>query len=117
MNAFDVNYKPVIIEDVSAGLESLGSLLVVFIKVFGEDALRKLSKQDCEVASTQCTAYYDGSTHITLKCPTKGIISELKGNNGFGFNKIFTLNGSNKTNGEMEPIEKDKFSYRPNAIK
>uniref|UniRef100_A0A7C4UBA5 dITP/XTP pyrophosphatase n=1 Tax=candidate division WOR-3 bacterium TaxID=2052148 RepID=A0A7C4UBA5_UNCW3 len=39
-----------------------------------------------------------------------------KGENGFGYDPIFIPEGSEKTFGEMEPEEKDKFSHRRKAL-
>ena len=47
---------------------------------------------------------------------TGEIISQRKGNNGFGYDPVFVPTGSNKTFAEMEMIEKNKFSHRKKAI-
>lgn len=48
-------------------------------------------------------------------CPGK-IISERKGNNGFGYDPVFVPAGSDKTFAEMEMAEKNKFSHRKKAM-
>ena len=40
------------------------------------------------------------------------IITDLRGNNGFGYDPIFIPDGSNKTFAEMSITEKNKFSHR-----
>ena len=48
---------------------------------------------------------------------TEGMIMmEKRGNNGFGYDPIFLPNGSDKTFGEMELEEKNKFSHRRKAF-
>ena len=48
-------------------------------------------------------------------CPGK-IISERKGNNGFGYDPVFVPDGSNKTFAEMDMAEKNRFSHRKKAM-
>lgn len=44
------------------------------------------------------------------------IISERKGNNGFGYDPVFIPDGSDKTFAEMDMAEKNKFSHRKKAM-
>ena len=44
------------------------------------------------------------------------IISERKGNNGFGYDPVFVPDGSDKTFAEMDMAEKNKFSHRKKAM-
>ncbi len=44
------------------------------------------------------------------------IISERRGNNGFGYDPIFIPDGSDKTFAEMDLAEKNKFSHRKKAM-
>jgi XTP/dITP diphosphohydrolase len=44
------------------------------------------------------------------------IISERKGNNGFGYDPVFVPAGSDKTFAEMDMAEKNKFSHRKKAM-
>ena len=48
-------------------------------------------------------------------CPGS-IITERKGENGFGYDPVFIPDGSNKTFAEMEITEKNKFSHRKKAM-
>ncbi|HEX2846957.1 MAG TPA: RdgB/HAM1 family non-canonical purine NTP pyrophosphatase [Chitinophagaceae bacterium] len=43
------------------------------------------------------------------------IIRERRGSKGFGYDPVFIPDGSNKTFGEMEMEEKDRFSHRAKA--
>lgn len=44
------------------------------------------------------------------------IIRERRGSKGFGYDPVFIPDGSDKTFGEMEMEEKDRFSHRAKAI-
>lgn len=48
-------------------------------------------------------------------CPGE-IISERKGDNGFGYDPVFVPTGSNKTFAEMDMAGKNKFSHRKKAM-
>jgi XTP/dITP diphosphohydrolase len=48
-------------------------------------------------------------------CPGM-IVSERKGNNGFGYDPVFVPVGSKKTFAEMDMAEKNKFSHRKKAM-
>ena len=48
-------------------------------------------------------------------CPGR-IISERRGNNGFGYDPVFIPTGSDKTFAEMDMAEKNKFSHRKKAM-
>lgn len=120
--AYEVVKGPVIVEDVSAGLEKLhglpGPFIKFFIKVLGEDALMKLAEAEGDKATVSCiVAYYDGKTMLTLTGSVDGTVVQPRGENGFGFDKVFVPNGTNKTYGEMTPEEKDAVSHRSKAIR
>lgn len=114
--------KPVMVEDVSAGLVSLGGLPGPFIKYFeiqlGDDALFKLAGKENEPAVVTCTvAFHDGISTLTARADIEGTIVASRGDQGFGFDKVFVPKGFDKTFGEMDPEEKDKISHRSAAIK
>ena len=44
------------------------------------------------------------------------IITERKGNNGFGYDPVFVPDGSDRTFAEMDMAEKNKFSHRKKAM-
>lgn len=113
--------KPVIVEDVSAGLDNLGGLPGPFIKFFEErlgfDALFRLAEAEGDPVTVRCAiAYYDGKTLLTAAGQTKGTVVKSRGRGGFGFDKNFVPAGQNKTYGQMTPAEKDAVSHRGKAI-
>lgn len=114
--------QPVLVEDISAGLDNLGGLPGPFIKFFeirlGMDALFQLAKQAGDPATVQCAiAYYDGKNSITAHSEVKGTVVASCGNGGFGFDKVFVPTGQSKTYGQMTTNEKDAISHRAKAIK
>jgi len=120
--AYAVIGKPVLVEDVAAGLVKLGGLPGPFIKYFelelGLDALFKLAEKEGDAAIVTCTiGYYDGSSLITARYDVEGTVVPSRGSNGFGFDRVFVPKGQTKTYGEMTPAEKDVISHRANAIK
>lgn len=120
--AYEILKTPVVVEDVFAGLEKLqwlpGPFIKFFIKELGEGALYELAGGEGEITRVGCTiAYFDGSQLITASGFNEGVIVSPRGENGFGFDKVFMTDGSTKTYSEMTPEEKDIVSHRSKAIK
>lgn len=120
--AFEATGKPVVVEDVSAGLEKLGGLPGPFVKFFikklGDDVLYQLAGSESEPAVVSCSiAYYDGDTLMTVRGDVKGMVVQSRGENGFGFDKSFVPEGHDRTYAEMSGEEKDEVSHRSVAIK
>jgi inosine triphosphate pyrophosphatase len=118
--AFAMLNKPVIVEDVSAGLHALNGLPGPFIKFFeqrlGKDALYQLVAGDAS-ATVSCTiGYYDGSKLLFFEGKVDGMIVPAIGDNGFGFDFCFKPNGQQKTFAQMEPAAKDSLSHRHLAV-
>lgn len=82
--------------------------------------LEKLMNQDNRVAKFICVLVYlrhefDPSP-IIVSGEWNGVIAEQKsGNNGFGYDPIFIGEGQNKSNAELSPQEKAKYSHRGKA--
>jgi inosine triphosphate pyrophosphatase len=119
--AFEVVGKPIIVEDIAAGLTRLGELPGPFIKFFekklGMDALHQLCIEPKEPAIVRCAvAYYDGSQLISVQTEVYGTAVTPRGQNGFGFDACFVPEGQPKTYGEMTPAEKDAVSHRSKAV-
>jgi len=120
--AYDILGKPVIVEDVAAGLDKLGGLPGPFIKYFehtlGLDALFQLAEKEDDPATVTCTVcYYDGSRALVARGDVHGSVVPARGENGFGFDSVFMPDGQGKTFAEMTPAEKDATSHRAKAIK
>jgi len=119
--AYEQLGKPVLIEDVSAGLDNLGGLPGPFIKYFekrlGLDALFTLADSEGDPATVICTvAYYDGKHLLTARGEVSGTVCPPRGDNGFGFDKVFVPTGSTKSFAEHQPEVKDTVSHRSIAV-
>ncbi|MGV9001515.1 MAG: non-canonical purine NTP pyrophosphatase [Candidatus Saccharimonadaceae bacterium] len=120
--AYALVAKPVIVEDVSAGLVALGGLPGPFIKFFmkklGQDALYQLAGQkEGTRAIVSCAAtYYDGEKTISVRGDVKGIIVAPRGDSAFGFDVTFVPDGYEQTYAEMDAALKNTISHRALAI-
>lgn len=122
MRAYERIRKPVIVEDVSAGLEELHGLPGPFIKYFektlGRDALYQLAHTtEAHATITIIVAYYDGRDYTIAQGVVTGRAVPALGTNGFGFDLCFVPDGQTKTYAQMTPAEKDAVSHRSQAIK
>jgi non-canonical purine NTP pyrophosphatase (RdgB/HAM1 family) len=120
--AFAAVGKPVVVEDIAAGLVRLGGLPGPFVKFFekqlGRDALHQLSRLAEEPAVVRAAvAYYDGDQLLVVQSEVKGTVVAARGENGFGFDSCFIPEGQSITYGEMTPAEKDAVSHRAKAVK
>ena len=119
--AYEVTGRPVVVEDVEAGLEKLGGLPGPFIKFFnkklGKDALYQLAGKEGEKATVACTvAYYDGKSMIIVRGEVQGTVVAPRGDS-FGFDIVFVPDGETLTYGEMSREKKNSLSHRSKAIK
>lgn len=113
--------KPVIVEDVDAGLDKLGGLPGPFIKFFneklGKDALYQLAGREGEPATVACTAgYYDGEKMVIVRGEVRGTVVAPRGDS-FGFDVVFVPEGETQTYGEMDADKKNSLSHRQKAIR
>jgi inosine triphosphate pyrophosphatase len=114
--------KPVVVEDVEAGLEKLnglpGPFIKFFIKQLGGDVLYQLAGQEGEKAVISCSiAYYDGVKMLTVRGDIPGTIVASRGKSGFGFDSTFIPEGETKTYAEMDDEKKNSLSHRHKAIR
>lgn len=115
--------KPVIVEDVSLQIKSLNGLPGTFAKYFletlgTEGTVKLIGKKSKEAKVTDAIAIYDGKDMKIFKGSTKGkLVNNNRGENGFGFDKIFVPEGHKQTYAEMSPAEKNKISHRAKALR
>lgn len=115
--AYQTLNRPVIVEDVSAGIESLHWLPGPFIKFFhkelGSDALYKLSKDPMtDRVRAICTmGYTDGEQTFIVEGTIYGRLSEPRGE-GFGFDSVFVPDGYDQTLAELGQDIKNTLSHR-----
>ena len=88
---------------------------------FSEDNIKKLlhqlehqTKRNARFR-TVISLIWNGSEHLFSGICEGVIINERKGIGGFGYDPVFMPSGSNRTFGEMEPEEKNRFSHRKKA--
>lgn len=122
MRAYAAVGKPVLVEDVSAGLAALNGLPGPFIKYFenqmGADALYQLTLGRSVQATVISTlAYYDGVNTIICEGVVEGTAVAARGKSGFGFDACFMPSGQTKTYAEMTDAQKDAISHRTLSVK
>lgn len=112
--------KPVVVDDISAGLDDFQGLPGTFIKYFeerlGNGALFHLAGKESACTVTAVVAYYDGVQSMVGVGKIHGKVVDPRGKNGFGFDFCFVPDGLDKTFSEMTPEQKDKISHRKLAI-
>ena len=114
--------SPVIVDDVSAGIDSLNGLPGTFIKFFeeklGSGALWKLAVNKTDQVTVDClVGYYDGEQFIFGEGQLLGKLVAPRGNNGFGFDVVIVPDGETRTMAEMTPAEKMQISHRGKAFR
>ena len=119
--AYEQVKGPVIVDDVSAGLENLNGLPGPFIKFFNEalgpSALYQLAGNKEGRATIRCiAAYYDGTTTLLGNGQIACTVVAPRGTNGFGFDTVLVPDGQTKTMDEMSDAEKMQISHRGRAF-
>lgn len=114
-HAYEVTGQPVIVEDVSLSFTALGDLPGPYIKWFVEHAgseacCRMLDGFDDRSATIRCTfGWYDGKRMEFFDSELQGKISDHpRGENGFGFDTFFIMEGYGKTRAELPQNEVEK---------
>jgi inosine triphosphate pyrophosphatase len=119
-SAYVAAKKPVVVEDVAAGIDELGGLPGPFIKFFeeklGHDALYRLAGADAPATITCTLGYYDGSRLLLAEGIIHGKIVAPRGQLNFGFDCCFIPRGATQTFAEMGTAKKDAISHRLLAI-
>lgn len=122
--AYDVLKKPVIIDDVSFSVEAWngfpGPLIKWILKAGdGPSLLLKMLDKEKNRRATASLAigFHDGRKPHLFIGEAKGVIGkEIRGDNGFGWDKVFIPDGYRQTFAEMEPSLKDSISHRGDAL-
>ncbi|MDB5181849.1 MAG: hypothetical protein JWP13_612 [Candidatus Saccharibacteria bacterium] len=113
--AYDQVQGPVIIEDVSAELESLNGLPGPFIKFFaerlGNGALYKLSGEG-RVKIICAMGYYDGKKEYIVDGILEGQVVAPREGEGFGFDFVIIPDGYDKTMSQLGLKVKNTISHR-----
>jgi non-canonical purine NTP pyrophosphatase (RdgB/HAM1 family) len=120
--AYAEMHGPVIVEDVSTGLDELQGLPGPFFKFFektlGKRTLLELSKQQSPRVTIRCVAaYYDGADMYFGEGIIKGCVVEPRGQHGFGFDFTVIPDGETRTMAEMTMEEKNAISHRAQAFR
>jgi non-canonical purine NTP pyrophosphatase (RdgB/HAM1 family) len=120
--AYEIVDEPVVVEDVSCGLDSLHGLPGPFFKFFektlGKHALLELSKEPNAHVTIRClAAFYDGTNLLFGEGTILGTVVEPRGENGFGFDFTVVPKGESRTMAEMTPDEKNAISHRGQAFR
>jgi len=119
--AFEIFKKPVFVEDTGLIFNELhelpGALIKWFEKSLSYEEICNLIKGDRSAIAQICISFFDGKELKQFTGEVKGSITLFpKGENGFGWDRIFIPEGSLKTFAEMESSEKNSFSMRKIAL-
>jgi non-canonical purine NTP pyrophosphatase (RdgB/HAM1 family) len=124
--AFEIVKGPVIIDDVSVEIEAWNDFpgpLIKWLLKAGNDGdasvLLKLLENESNRSAVAKLAigFHDGKKAQIFVGETKGTIAtEIRGDNGFGWDPVFIPEGHNETFAEMDPDLKDSMSHRGRAF-
>jgi non-canonical purine NTP pyrophosphatase (RdgB/HAM1 family) len=117
-DAYDILNIPVLVEDTSLQINCLKGCPGPFVKYFDPYIIYKMVQNfDDHSAIGECVfALKTKDKVITFKGAIKGKIVAPRGNNGFGWDRIFVPDNSDKTYAEMTQEEKNSFSMRKDPI-
>jgi non-canonical purine NTP pyrophosphatase (RdgB/HAM1 family) len=121
--AYGIIKKPLIVEDTSLYIKSWkglpGTFNKWFMKTVGNEGILKMLSGFGDKSATAETVivYKDDASLKIFDGITEGSISEtIRGENGFGWDKIFVPKGSDKTQAELTASEKNGISSRRKAL-
>lgn len=111
--AYELIGSPVLVEDVSLEFEELNGLPGPFIKFFVDNVpferICKLVKENRKATARCIFGYYDGVNLKLIEGKLEGkVATEPKGENGYGWDKIFIPNGYEITRAEMNQEDNNK---------
>lgn len=114
---------PVLVEDVSLGLNALGGFPGPYVRWLLESAggagLAAIARalNDRSARARCALAFWDGHSVSLFVGETSGeILLEPRGNSGFGWDAWFLPRGMSRTYAEMSGEEKDRISHRGRAF-
>lgn len=111
-----------IVEDSSLSFECLsglpGPLIKLFIKTIGNEGLVKMVKSlgNSKAVASVVIGYRCGDVTEFFEGVIEGVITEPRGDNGFGWDAIFQPINKDKTFAEMTFEEKNEISMRKIAF-
>lgn len=114
-----------IIEDAGLFIHALNNFPGVFsayvFRTVGLNGILGLmgGKEDRSAHFESCIAYWEeGSQLMFFKGRADGtVVSEPKGEHGFGYDPIFIPDGENRTFAEMQTEDKNRLSHRGKSLK
>jgi len=115
--------RPCFVDDTGITIKCWGNLPGALAKHFlvnvGPDGILKLLGDNPRAAYTKVAIGYRDENGLQIfSAMVEGeITTEIRGENGFGFDVIFVPNGCTKTLAEMTVVEKDKVSHRGRAVR
>lgn len=116
LQAYEIITAPVLVEDVSLEFKALGRLPGTFIKFYVEEVPFETICRTLDGLSRAATArsiygYYDGTRMEFFESSLPGTIAEHpRGDNGWGWDKIFVPQGYTRTRAELNE-EEDRRTY------
>lgn len=122
-SAYEKIKKPVMVDDVSLEIKALKGLPGTFVKFFlhtlgTEETVALTSGHDTTTKVTGAVAIFDGRKLKIFKGIAHGTLSPRdRGNNGFGFDKVFIPQGYKQTYAEMPLGLKNQISHRAKALR
>ena len=120
--AYEKIGKPLIVEDTGLFINSLNGFpgpysSYVFQTIGNTGILDLLSNKSNRFALFRTViAYNDGNSKMTFTGETKGAISDHITEGGWGYDPIFTPEGSSYTSGQQGITNKISVSHRTNAL-
>lgn len=124
--AYEIVRKPVIVDDVSFEVDMWNSFpgpLIKWLLKSGDGEAKVLLKmlkgeKNRKVKVKLGVGFHDGKkAHIFIGEVNGLVATEIRGENGFGWDPVFIPKGFNQTFAEMPKEQKDKISHRGKALK
>ena len=79
--------------------------------------MKNIENREARFITTVCLYFTNGETHYFEGYLNGKIAKDYKGENGFGYDPIFIVDGLDKHLAELTLDEKNKISHRANAVR